>query len=83
MKLAVTCENWSPGFTTSLTQTNLYSLGKRLEACTFGCKKEKDGTIHVAKTKGLISFAVTTQLIRDFVVATQIVRFLFFLNQKF
>ena len=36
-----------------------------------------------AKTKTHISCAVTAQLISDFVFATQIVQFIFFLNMKF
>ena len=36
-----------------------------------------------AKTKALISFAVTAKLISAFVFATQIVQFLFFQNPKF
>ena len=45
----------------------LYSLGKRLEACNFRFKKKRDCTICVAKTKLLISCAVTAQLISSFV----------------
>ena len=40
-------------------------------------------TIRVAKTKALISFAVTTKLISTFVFATQIVQSLYCLNTKF
>ena len=40
-----------------------------LEACNFGFRKERDCTIHVAKTKALISFAFTAKLICIFVFA--------------
>ena len=40
-----------------------------LEACNFGFKKKRKCTIHVAKTKVLISFAVTAKLICVFVFA--------------
>ena len=36
-----------------------------------------------AKTKAQINFAVTAKLISAFVLATQILQFLFFLNPKF
>ena len=55
------------GFRPGLTQTNLYSHRSRLEALNFGFKKKRDCTIHVAKTKLLISFAVTAKLICAFV----------------
>ena len=44
-----------------LTQTRLYSHRSRLEASNFGCRKKRDSTICVAKTKMLISCAVTPQ----------------------
>ena len=52
-----------------VTQTGLYSHRSRLEACTFGFKMKKDFTIRAAKTKALISCAVTAQLICGFVFA--------------
>ena len=64
-----------PGFEISdqvapgLTQTGMYSLGERLDAWNFGFKKKRDCTIFVAKTKALISCAVTAQLIYAFVFA--------------
>ena len=57
------------GFQPGLTQTRLYSHRSRLEACNFGFRKKKDCTIFVAKTKALISCAVTAQLICGFVFA--------------
>ena len=57
----------------SLTQTGLYSHSdrSRLEAWNFGYKKKRDCTIHGAKTKMLISCAVTciAQLLCAFVFA--------------
>ena len=52
-----------------LTQTGLYSHRKRLEAKDFGFKKKRDCTLRVAKTKALISFAVTVKLVCAFVFA--------------
>ena len=40
-----------------------------LEAGNFGFRKKRNYTIHVAKTKALISFAVTAKLICVFVLA--------------
>ena len=57
------------GFRPGLTQTGLYSLRKRLEDWNFGFKKKRNCTIRVAKTKALISFAVTAKLICAFVFA--------------
>ena len=57
------------GFRPGLTQTGLYSYRRCLEAWNFGFSKEKDCTIRVAKTKALISFAVTAKLICVFVFA--------------
>ena len=44
-----------------ISQTHLYSHRSRLEAWNFGFKKKRNGTIRVAKTKALISFAVTAK----------------------
>ena len=41
----------------------------QLEASNFGLRKKRDCTIYVAKTKALISFAVTAKLICVFVFA--------------
>ena len=41
----------------------------RLKAWNFGFKKKRNGTILVAKTKALISFAVTAKLICAFLYA--------------
>ena len=57
------------GFRPGPTQTGLYSHRKWLEAGNFGFRKKRDCTIHVAKTKALISFAVTAKLICGFVFA--------------
>ena len=57
------------GFRPGLTQTDLYSHRSRLEAYNFGFKKKRNCTIPVAKTKVLISCAVTAQLICAFVFA--------------
>ena len=43
------------------TQTGLYSYRRWLEASNFGFRKKRDCTIRVAKTKALISFAVTAK----------------------
>ena len=51
------------------TQTGLYSHRRWLEAGNFGFRKMRNCTIHVAKTKALISFAVTAKLICAFVFA--------------
>ena len=57
------------GFRRGPTQTGLYSQRRWLEAWNFGLRKQRDCTIHVAKTKALISFAVTAKLICAFVFA--------------
>ena len=46
------------GFSTSPTQTGLYSHRSRLVALNFGLNKQKDRTIRVAKTKALVSCVV-------------------------
>ena len=55
------------GFRSVLTPTGLCNHRSRLEACNFGFKKKMDYTICVAKTKTLISCAVSAQLICVFV----------------
>ena len=57
------------GFRPGPTQTSLYSHRSRLEAGNFGFKKKRNCTIRVAKTKMLISFAVTAKLVCVFVFA--------------
>ena len=60
------------GFRPGLTQTDqtgLYSHKRWLEAGNFKFRKERNCTIPVAKTKALISFAVTAKLICAFVFA--------------
>ena len=55
-------------FRPGLTQTELYKH-RRLESGTFKLRKYRNCTIRVAKTKALISFAVTAKLICAFVFA--------------
>ena len=55
---AASWENQQCGFRTGLTQTSLYSHRRLLEAQNFGFRRKRNCTIHVAKTKALISFAV-------------------------
>ena len=51
------------------SKTELCSHRGWLEAGNFGFRKEMNCTIHVAKTKALISFAVTAKLICALVFA--------------
>ena len=62
-------ENHQFGFWPGLTQTRLYSYCRWLEAQNFVFRKKRYCTIQVAKTKALISFAVTAKLICVFVFA--------------
>ena len=62
------------GFQPGPTQTGLYSHRRWLEAGNFVYRKKRDGTIYVAKTKALLSCAVSTQLICVFVFAYAKVR---------
>ena len=56
--------------------SGLYSHRRWIEAGNFGFRKWRNCTIHVAKTKALISFAVTAKLICAFVFSPmQIVGF--------
>ena len=57
------------GFRPGLTQTVLYIYRSKLEAWKFGFKKKRDCSILAARTKVLISCAVTAQLICVFVFA--------------
>ena len=57
------------GFRPGPTQTGLYSYRRWLDARNFGFRKSRDCTIRIAKTKALISFAVTAKLICVFVFA--------------
>ena len=52
-----------------MIKNGLYNHRRRLEARNFGIKKKRNCPIHVAKTKALISFAVTAKLICAFVFA--------------
>ena len=58
-------QGWRPG----LTQTELYKYRRWIEVGKFGFRKKRNYTIRVAKTKALISFAVTANLICAFVFA--------------
>ena len=49
------------------TQTRLYSHRRKLDSGNFGYKKKRNCTIRVAKTKALISLAVTAKLVCVFV----------------
>ena len=66
---SATPENQFRGFRPNSTQTGLYSHRRRIEAQDSGFKKKRDCSIHVAKTKALISCAVTAQLTCIFVFA--------------
>ena len=57
------------GFGPCPTQTGLCSYRKLIEALNLEFRKNKKCTIRVAKTKALISCAVTAQLICAFVFA--------------
>ena len=57
------------GFWPGPTQTGLCSYRRWLEDWNFGFRKKRDCSIRVAKTKALISFAVTAKLICVFVFA--------------
>ena len=54
---------------TDQVRHRLYNNRRWLAACNFGFRKCRDCTIYVAKTKVLISCAVTAQLICIFVLA--------------
>ena len=66
---AATWENQQCGFWPGLTQTRLYSHWRWLESGHFVFRKKRYCTVQVAKTKALISFAVTAKLICVFVFA--------------
>ena len=57
------------GFRPAPTQTSLYSHRSRLDASNFGFKRKRYYTIYGAKTKALISRAVTARMICGFVFA--------------
>ena len=57
------------------TQIGLYNHRIELEALNFEFRKKRDCSIRVAKTKTLISFAVTAKLICVFVFAYAKIRF--------
>ena len=66
---AASWENQQCGFRPGPTQTGLCSHRRWLEAWNFGFRKKRNCTIHVAKTKALISFVVNAKLICVFVFA--------------
>ena len=57
-------EKTNCGFRTGSTQTELYKRRRWIEAGNFRFRKKSNCTICVAKTKALISFAVTAKLFR-------------------
>ena len=61
VKWAATRENQQCGFWPGLTQSRLYSHWRWLEAWKFEFREWRYCTIQVAKTKALISFAVTAK----------------------
>ena len=63
------------GFRPGPTQTGLYNHTRWLETRNFGYRKKRYCTIRAAKTKALISFAVTAKLICVFVLAYAKIRF--------
>ena len=63
------------GFRPGPTQTGLCSHRRWLEAWNFGFREKRKCTIQVAKTKVLISFAVTAKLICVFVFAYAKIQF--------
>ena len=71
LELAISTWKWAPawenqqfGFWPGLTQARLYSNLRWLEAWNFLFRKKRYCTIQVAKTKALISFAVTALCFR-------------------
>ena len=70
---SLTWENQQCGLWPGLTQTRLYSHWRWLEAWNFVFRKKRYCTIQVAKTKALISFAVTAKLICVFVISKMLV----------
>ena len=66
-----------PFVTRSSRSTNSSS---RIKKCAASWEKQ---IFSYSKIKAQISFTVTAKLISNFVFATQIVQFLFFLNPKF
>ena len=62
-------------FRPGTTQTGLYSNRKWLEARNFEYRKYRDCIMDKAKTKALISFAITAKLICVFVFAYANIRF--------
>ena len=66
----MTRENWSSGFPTRSNTNRAVQLQKMVrDGRNFGFRKKRGCTIYETKTKGLISCAVTAQLICGFVFA--------------
>ena len=63
------------GFRPGTKQTGLCSHRRWPEVWNFGFRKKRDSTIRIAKSKALISFAVTAKLICVFVFAHAKIRF--------
>ena len=62
-------------FPTWFDTNQAVQLQKMVRGLKFGFRKKRDCTVHVAKTKALISFAVTAKLICVFVFAYAKIRF--------
>ena len=75
MKWAATWENRSSGFPTRSHTNRAVQPQKMARDLKFRFRKQRDCTIRVAKTKSLISFAVTAKLICVFVFAYAKIRF--------
>ena len=60
---------WFPTWSDTNQATETTNYRRWLVAGNFGFRKQRDCTIYVAKTKALISFAVTAKLICVFVFA--------------
>ena len=71
----MTSETGLRGFRPGSTQTGLDNHKRKLGTRNSGFRKKRDCTIRVAKTKTLISFAVTAKLICVFVFAYAKIRF--------
>ena len=69
LKMSLVMRNPIFGVRHGHTQTGLHNHRRWLAAWDFGFRKKRDCTIYVAKTKALISCAVTAQLICVFVFA--------------
>ena len=73
--LASFWENRFSGFSTRSGKTGLGNHWRWLESWNFGFREKRDCALYAAKTKALISFAVTAKLICVFVFAYTKIRF--------